>query len=98
MILEHALLTVRAGDGAAFEAAFATASALIARQKGYLRHELQRSRAVPDRYLLLVWWERAEDHSVGFRGSADYVAWRRLLHHFYTPHPTVEHFERVTPG
>lgn len=98
MILEHAILTVRAGDGAAFEAAFAEASALIARQPGYLRHELQRCLEVPDRYLLLVWWRRLEDHTEGFRRSADYADWRRLLHHFYAPFPTVQHYQRVLPA
>jgi len=46
-------------------------------------------------YLLLVEWERLEDHTVGFRGSAEYEEWRRLLHHFYDPFPVVEHFAPV---
>jgi len=36
-----------------------------------------------------------EDHTVGFRGSADYLEWKALLHHFYDPFPTVEHFVAV---
>jgi heme-degrading monooxygenase HmoA len=47
---------------------------------------------VPNRYLLLVHWRRLEDHTVGFRGSAEYQRWRDLLHHFYDPFPTVEHY------
>lgn len=31
----------------------------------------------------------------GFRGSAEYQQWRRLLHEFYEPFPTVEHFVPV---
>ena len=49
----------------------------------------------PDTFLLLVEWERLEDHTEGFRGSAAYAEWRRLLHRFYDPFPVVEHFERV---
>ena len=45
--------------------------------------------------LLLVEWSRLEDHTVGFRGSPDYQRWRSLLHSFYEPFPTVEHFEPV---
>jgi heme-degrading monooxygenase HmoA len=45
--------------------------------------------------LLLVKWETLEDHTVGFRGSAQYQEWRALLHHFYDPFPIVEHFEKV---
>jgi heme-degrading monooxygenase HmoA len=44
------------------------------------------------RYLLLVKWETIEDHTEGFRGSKEYQQWRRLLHHFYDPFPTVEHY------
>ncbi len=49
----------------------------------------------PSTYLLLVQWHRLEDHTEGFRGSPDYQQWSRLLHHFYDPFPTVEHYERV---
>jgi hypothetical protein len=36
-----------------------------------------------------------EDHTVGFRESAQYEDWRRLLHHFYEAFPVVEHFDQV---
>jgi len=39
--------------------------------------------------------ETLEDHMIGFRQSAEYQEWKRLLHHFYDPFPTVEHFETV---
>jgi hypothetical protein len=32
---------------------------------------------------------------VGFRQSAAYDTWKGLLHHFYEPFPTVEHFSLV---
>ncbi|PEL50642.1 antibiotic biosynthesis monooxygenase, partial [Bacillus toyonensis] len=47
------------------------------------------------KYLLLVQWETLEDHTVGFRQSEQYQKWKALLHHFYDPFPTVEHFEHV---
>ncbi|PNY80388.1 antibiotic biosynthesis monooxygenase family protein [Deinococcus koreensis] len=97
MILELALLQIRPGLTADFEAAFAQAQAIIARMTGYERHELQRCVEDDHRYALLVWWDTLEDHTVGFRGSAEYQQWRSLLHHFYDPFPTVEHFTRV-PG
>jgi heme-degrading monooxygenase HmoA len=77
---------------AQFEAAFAQASAIIAASGGYVTHELHRCVENPDQYLLCVWWQRLEDHTVGFRGSAQYQQWRALLHHFYDPFPTVEHY------
>ena len=95
MILEAAYLHVRPGTDAAFEAAFRQASPIIAAMPGYLVHELHRCLETPGRYLLLVRWVRLEDHTVGFRGSPRYQEWQALLHHFYDPFPTVEHFEAV---
>ncbi len=95
MILEVATLDVRPGQEAAFEAAFREAQTIIAGIDGYISHELQRCLEHPSRYLLLVKWETLEDHTVGFRGSPQYGQWKALLHHFYDPFPTVEHFARV---
>jgi heme-degrading monooxygenase HmoA len=95
MILEAVLLQVKPGQDAAYEAAFRQASPIIAATPGYIRHTLQRCVETPGRYLLLVEWETLEAHTVGFRGSPAYQEWKALLHHFYDPFPTVEHFERV---
>ena len=45
--------------------------------------------------MLLVEWDSLEAHTEGFRGSPAYQEWRALLHHFYDPHPVVEHFSTV---
>jgi heme-degrading monooxygenase HmoA len=95
MILESAILNVRPGASAQFEIAFAQACAIIAASGGYISHQLHRCVENADQYLLLVWWERLEDHTVGFRGSPRYQEWRQLLHHFYDPFPTVEHYVQV---
>ncbi len=44
---------------------------------------------------LLVRWRTREDHTEGFRGSPEYQRWKELLHHFYDPFPTVEHYRLV---
>ncbi|MEC0228357.1 antibiotic biosynthesis monooxygenase family protein [Paenibacillus alba] len=92
MILEAAILPVIAGKNAEFEAAFQQASSIISSMKGYISHELQVCLEDSNKYLLLVHWETLEDHTVGFRGSAEYQEWRTLLHHFYDPFPVVEHY------
>jgi heme-degrading monooxygenase HmoA len=92
MILEAALLNVVPGREAEFEHAFEEASPLIASAGGYLGHALSRGLEQPSRYLLVVRWRTLEDHTRGFRGSPQYQGWKRLLHHFYEPFPTVEHF------
>ncbi len=91
---------MRAWEEAAFESAFREAQAIIAAMPGYRSHELQRCVERPGHYLLLVRWESLAAHEEGFRKSPDYQAWRRLLHPFYDPFPTVLHYEAVSgvPG
>lgn len=96
MILEVAILDIKPGMGQEFESAFKSASAIIASMPGCVSHELQRCIEITNRYVLLVRWQRLEDHTVGFRQSPQYQEWRQLLHHFYDPFPTVEHYESVT--
>jgi heme-degrading monooxygenase HmoA len=95
MIMEAVILNVRPGQESAFEAAFVVASPLIAAAPGYLSHQLQRCLETNGRYLLLVQWETLEAHTVSFRGSPEFQERKRLLHHFYDPFPTVEHYESV---
>jgi heme-degrading monooxygenase HmoA len=93
MILEVAILDVTPNQERDFGSAFAKASSIIASMPGYISHQLQRSVEKQSRYILLVHGEKLEDHTVGFRGSEQYQEWRKLLHHFYDPFPTVEHYE-----
>jgi heme-degrading monooxygenase HmoA len=95
VILEHAVLPVVAGREARFEAAFAEAVPIISAMPGFIDLTLSRSVETPNAYLLLVHWERLEDHDPGFRGSTGYGRWRELLHGFYEPFPVVEHFREV---
>ena len=97
MVLEVAILQLRPGQSRAFEAAFREAQQILAASPGVQRHELRRCLEAADRYLLLVWWDSLESHTQGFRGSAAYQRWRALLHGFYDPFPTVEHYDGV-PG
>lgn len=78
---------------AEFEANFAQAQAIISSMKGYQSHELKRCIEDPSQYALLVNWDTLEDHTDGFRGSEAYQQWKALLHHFYDPFPTVQHYE-----
>jgi len=95
VILEVAVLDVKPGQEADFEAAFGNAQQIIASMPGYVSHQLQRRLESPSRYLLLVNWETLEHHTVGFRDSEQYQQWRQLLHHFYDPFPEVEHYSAV---
>ncbi|HEY1963947.1 MAG TPA: antibiotic biosynthesis monooxygenase [Acidobacteriaceae bacterium] len=92
MILEVAILNVIPGQEPAFEAAFRRVVPLLTGTSGYSSHELRHSIEHPGRYILLVQWQTLEDHTIGFRSSPQYQEWKALLHHFYDPFPTVEHF------
>ena len=92
MILEHALLSIKPGQSAAFEAAMAEARSLIAASPGFRSLAVRKACEIPDRYLLLVEWDDIASHRDGFRTSERYEQWRGLLHRFYDPMPVVGYF------
>lgn len=96
MVTELAILDVKPGQETEFEAAFDEAKAIISSASGFKWLDLGRCLEQPGRYVLLVGWERLEDHTEGFRRSPEYTEWRQLLHHFYDPFPTVEHYSPVS--
>ena len=91
-VLEAAVLNVKQGQVEAFIAAFKTAESVIASALGFGGLELRRCAENDHRFLLMVHWDSVASHEVGFRGSAGYQEWKQLLHHFYEPFPTVEHY------
>ncbi|AHM60856.1 antibiotic biosynthesis monooxygenase [Flammeovirgaceae bacterium 311] len=95
MILEVALLQVKKEFAHQFEKDFALAGKFISAIDGYLKHSLQKCIEQENKYLLLVEWRSLEDHTIGFRQSAEYQEWKALLHHYYDPFPVVEHFQTV---
>jgi heme-degrading monooxygenase HmoA len=95
VILEVAALDVKPGREKEFEMAFAEARPLISSMTGFVSLELQRCVERQNRYILLVRWRSLQDHTVGFRQSPQYLRWKALLHHFYDPFPTVEHYTPV---
>ena len=95
MILEVAILKVKPNRSDQFEKDFQKAGQYISSIKGYVNHSLQKCIEQENQYLLLVNWETLEDHTVGFRQSEVYQEWKKLLHQYYEPFPTVEHYERI---
>ena len=76
MITEIAQIDVKPGTEKEFEAAVAKARPLFLRAKGGKGFELHRSIEKPSRYRLMAKWETLENHTVDFRGSVDFTAWR----------------------
>ena len=68
----------------------------ISTTPGFLGMEVRPCIEKPNLYLLLVRWEKIEDHEIGFRRSDRYPKWSQLLHGFYEPFPEVLHFAAPT--
>ena len=95
MPLESAELLIKAGMGAEFEAGVRQAAPLFQRARGCEGMQLQRGIEKQRAYRLLVRWQTLEDHTVHFRGSEDFQAWRRLVGHCFDGAPVVTHLDTV---
>jgi heme-degrading monooxygenase HmoA len=95
MITEIALIDVKPGTEKDFEAAVAKARPLFLRAKGGKGFELHKSIEKPSRYRLMAKWDTLENHTVDFRGSEDFAAWRGLVGQYFAAPPEVEHTETV---
>lgn len=98
MILEIAQIEVKAGMEAAFEDGVTKAAPIFQRARGCKGMELQRSLEQPARYRLFVRWQALENHTVDFRGSADFQEWRKLVGHCFERPPEVEHTTLAVHG
>jgi len=96
MIHEIAILTIDPERAAAFEAAVASATPYFRSAEGCHSLSLEREIEDPSRYYLFVQWESVEHHTVKFRGSAGYRAWRELASPFFAAPPVVTHTHVVT--
>lgn len=98
MVLEIAQIEVKPGHEAAFEEGVAKAAPLFRRAKGCRSMALHRSVEQPARYRLMVEWETLENHTVDFRESADFQAWRALVSDHFAGPPAVEHTTVTVQG
>ena len=98
MIMEIAQIDVKPGMEAAFETGVTNAAPLFKRAKGCKGASLQRSHENPARYRLFLQWETLENHTVDFRGSADFQEYRQLVGHCFASPPEVEHVREVLKG
>ena len=95
MITEIAQIDVKPGMEKEFEAGVAKAAPVFKRAKGCHGLALEKSIEKPSRYRLFVQWETVENHTVDFRGSADFQEWRACVGHCFESPPVVEHTTQV---
>ena len=97
MILEVADIRIPPGKNAEFEAAIGQglATVIAAGAKGYIAHKVQRGIESPERYLLMIWWQTLENHTVDFRQGPLFPQWRAIVGPYFAAPPVVEHFTLV---
>ena len=96
MILELADIRIAPGQQAAFDEAIQRGLAtVISRAKGFQGFKVNKGIESPERYILQIFWDTLEDHTVAFRGGPLFAEWRAIVGPFFTAPPVVEHFELV---
>ncbi len=97
MILELAEIRIHPGQNAAFEAAVERGiSTVAARAAGFQGYKMNRGIESPQRYILQIFWDTLDDHTVAFRQGPLYPEWLAIVRPFAAASPAVEHFELVS--
>ena len=88
MILEIADIRVKPGTQAAFEAAIAKgAKDVVPKARGFMGYKVNKGIESPERYVLMIFWQTLENHTVDFRQSAAFAEWRALVGPFFAAPP-----------
>ena len=96
MILELADISIAAGQQTAFDEAIRRGvETVIAGAAGFRGYKVNRGVESPERYLLMIYWETLENHTVDFRNGPLFAQWRAIVGPFFVTPPVVEHFELV---
>ena len=97
MILEIADIRIQPGQQAAFEEAIQRAIAsVVSKAEGMRGYKVNKCIESPERYVLQIFWDTLEHHTVAFRQGPLFTQWRAIVGPFFAGPPLVEHFELVT--
>ena len=93
MILEIADIRIIPGKGTEFDAAIQRGVETVAsKSKGFRGYKVNKSVESPERYLLMIYWDTLENHTVDFREGPLFPQWRAIVSPFFAAPPAVEHF------
>jgi len=96
MILEIADIRIAPGKQAEFEAAIQHGIATVASKAvGFRGFKVNKGVESPERYVLMIYWETLENHTVDFRQGPLFTQWRAIVGPFFAAPPVVEHFTLV---
>lgn len=97
MILELADLRIQPGKQKEFDEAIARGvRTVIARAEGFRGFKVNKCVETPERYVLQIFWDTLEDHTVKFRGGPLFAEWRAIVGPYFAQPPHVEHFTLLT--
>ena len=93
MILELADIHILPGKEAEFDSAIAHGvQNVISKAKGFQGYKINKGIESPERYVLTIFWETLENHTIDFRNSPAFTEWRAIVGPFFAAPPVVEHF------
>jgi heme-degrading monooxygenase HmoA len=93
MILEIADIHILPGKQAEFDAAIQRGiDEVVSQALGFRGYKINKSLESPERYVLMIYWETLENHTVDFRQSALFPNWRAIVGTYFSTPPVVEHF------
>ena len=93
MILELADIRIHPGQQVAFDVAIQRGvNEVISNAKGFQGYKVNQGIENPERYVLQIFWETLENHTIDFRESPAFAEWRAIVGSFFAVAPTVEHF------
>ena len=96
MILELADIRIAPGKQAEFDAAILRGlTTVVSRAKGFRGYKVNKGIESPERYLLQIFWDTLENHTVDFRGGPLFAEWRAIVGPYFAQPPQVEHYELV---
>jgi len=97
MILELADIRIHPGQQAAFDEAIQRGvNQVISKAKGFQGYKVNKGIESPERYILQIFWETLENHTLDFRQSPAFAEWRAIVGSFFAVPPTVEHFQLLS--
>jgi heme-degrading monooxygenase HmoA len=93
MILELADIRIPPGKQQEFDAAIQRGvEQVIATAKGFCGYKVNKGMESPERYVLMIFWETLDNHTVDFRQSPAFAEWRSIVGPYFAAPPVVEHF------
>jgi heme-degrading monooxygenase HmoA len=97
MILELADIRIQPGKQHEFDAAIVKGvETVISKAKGFRGYKVNKGIESPERYILMIFWDTVENHTVDFRQSAAFQQWRAIVGPFFASPPAVEHYSLLS--